>query len=189
MFAEIPQNHMTLAAYMRNELEGEVRHEYVEGYVYAMAGAKPPHVDLTQNLAGLLWSQVTRAGCFAAAETQLVKTADHCYLYPDAYALCGERKYTDDPVPALTNFAVIFEVLSQSTRNYDVAEKFRHYRTTSSLREYIIIATDRAYIEHHVRIDDITWTMQEITDLQATLTLKAVKAQLPLTEIYRNVLK
>lgn len=100
----------------------------------------------------------------------------------------AERRFCrGDPVPALLNFAVIVEVLSDSTHSYDRGEKFARCRSTPTLREYLVIDPERVYIELHTRRDDGAWLLREITDLSATITLQAIPAALPLAEIYLNV--
>jgi Uma2 family endonuclease len=174
--------------YLEEEYESNVRNEYLDGYVYMMAGAQPAHHDITENLGGLLFNQVRRNGCHYATEKQLVLTGNGNYFYPDAYAMCGDRNYTKDDVPVLTNYTLIVEVFSRTSRTFDAGKKFDHYRTTSTLREYLLIAQEQVYVEHHVKDADGAWSKTVYTDKADTVPLISVPASLNLGDIYYGVL-
>jgi Uma2 family endonuclease len=78
------------------------------------------------------------------------------------------------------------EVLSPSTEAYDRGEKFLHYRTIESLREYVLVAQDRVLVERFVRAGEF-WTLSTLGDLDAALELTSVDCSIPLREIYYNV--
>ncbi len=84
---------------------------------------------------------------------------------------CGERQFADPKPDTLTNPTVVIEVLSDSTRDYDLGRKFHHYRTIESLREYLTVDQDTPHVEHHVRQPDNTWVLTDYADLTATLHL------------------
>jgi Uma2 family endonuclease len=174
--------------YLEQEYENDIRHEYMDGYVYMMAGAQPAHHDITENIGGLLFNQLRRNGCHYATEKQLVLTGDGNYYYPDAYAMCGERLYTHDPVPVLTNFTLIVEVFSRTSRAFDAGEKFRRYQTTPSLREYLLVAQEQVYVEHHIRGDDGAWSKAVYAEKDETVRLVSVPASLSLSDLYYGVL-
>jgi Uma2 family endonuclease len=175
--------------YIEYEAEANVRHEFVDTYVYQMAGSHPAHVKLVRNLGITLPQQIIRQGCHAATTDQLVKTGDGNFFYPDAFAVCGEEHYTDDAVPALTNFMLIIEVTSTSTQGYDRGEKFRRYKTTPSLREYLLVAQEQVYVEHHIRGEDGVWQPERVyTNKADVVELISVPATLKLDDIYYGVL-
>lgn len=173
--------------YLEEERDGNYRHEYLDGYAYMMAGAQPAHVKIVRNLGITLPQQIIRQGCHAATTDQLIKTGDGNFFYPDVFALCGEENYTDDAVPALTNFTLVVEVFSRSTQAYDVGEKFRRYRSTPTLREYLLIAQEQVYVEHHVKGDDGGWSKTVYTEKAETVPLVSVPASLSLDGIYYGV--
>jgi Uma2 family endonuclease len=174
--------------YLEEEAQANVRHEFLDGYAYMMAGAQPAHVKIVRNLGITLPQQIIRQGCHAATTDQLVRTGDGNFFYPDAFALCGEEKYTDDAVPALTNFTLIIEVFSRSTQAYDVGEKFWRYRTTPTLREYLLIAQEQVYVEHHIKDAEGAWPKTLYVEKGETVRLVSVPAVLSLTDIYYGVL-
>ena len=81
---------------------------------------------------------------------------------------------------------VLIEVLSPTTEDYDRGGKFKHYRTLSSLQEYVLISQDEALVEHYVRNEN-QWVFSEIDSLAETLVLPSLDCELPLAEIYLKV--
>jgi Uma2 family endonuclease len=108
------------------------------------------------------------------------------YTYPDVVVVCGEPRFMDGALDTLTNPALIVEVLSPTTEAYDRGEKFQHYRSIESLREYVLIAQDRVLMERFVREGEF-WTLSTLSDLDAALELTSVHCSLPLREIYYDV--
>jgi Uma2 family endonuclease len=108
------------------------------------------------------------------------------YTYPDVVALCTTPKLEDAHLDTLLNPAVIIEVLSPSTQAYDRGEKFAHYRTIESLREYILIAQDHARIEQYVRHGE-QWVLNEIKDPAGMLQIEALGCEVHVSEIYDRV--
>ena len=92
-----------------------------------------------------------------------------------------------DRSDTVTDPLVIFEVLSQSTQDYDRGHKFELYRGLPSLREYVLIQQDTVHIEHYHRLDLNRWLLTEIRELDAALILTAVELTLPVRDIYERV--
>jgi Uma2 family endonuclease len=111
------------------------------------------------------------------------------YTYPDVVAVCGEPHLEDRQVDTLVNPAVIIEVLSPSTEAHDRGEKFAHYRRLESLVEYVLVAQDKAQVEHYVRQDEegIHWVLTEISGLDGTLHLGSIGCDISLSDIYDKV--
>jgi Uma2 family endonuclease len=89
-----------------------------------------------------------------------VRTGDGVGAYPDVTVVCGEPRFTDGANDELLNPAVIVEVLSPSTESYDRGDKFAHYRSTESIREYVMIASDRRRVDVFVRRKDGVWELR-----------------------------
>lgn len=87
----------------------------------------------------------------------------------------------------ITNPLVITEVLSESTANYDRGEKFKLYRTISSLKEYIIISQSERHVEQFSKTIDNKWILSEYDQENALLTLNSVQFQISLLDIYDKV--
>jgi Uma2 family endonuclease len=85
------------------------------------------------------------------------------------------------------NPAVIVEVLSESTKDYDRGEKFEHYRTLESLADYVLVAQDKYHVEHLVRRSDNRWLLTETNRVEDAISIESIDCTLPLVEIYDKV--
>src|SRR5919108_290049 len=170
-------------------LERAARHksEYVNGRIYALAGASRAHNLIAGNVFAELRAQLRGRPCEAYINDMRVKVSQTgLYTYPDVAALCGEPQFEDAHLDTLLNPTVIVEVLSESTEGYDRGEKFAHYRRLESLREYVLIAQDKVRIERYVR-DGERWVLTEIDSLDDTLALASIGCELRLREVYERV--
>jgi Uma2 family endonuclease len=95
--------------------------------------------------------------------------------------------FTDADVDTLANPAAIFEVLSESTSNFDLGEKARLYRQRESLQTLCLVAQDHPWVEVWTREEGTTWRVREFTGLDASAELPALSVTLPLAEIYSRV--
>jgi Uma2 family endonuclease len=184
----VPVRTYTPAEYLALERASETKHEYFRGEIFARAGAKFAHNRIGFNLIGVFHSLFKDRPCVALSSDMRVKCPTGLYTYPDVSVVCGTPELEDDGQDTLLNPQVIIEVLSPSTEAYDRGKKFEHYRTLSSLREYVLIAQDHASVERFVRPQDAgpwTWTVQN--DLQDMLELATVDCRIFLADIYQGV--
>jgi Uma2 family endonuclease len=141
--------------YLEGERVSPIKHEYRRGRVYAMVGAKKPHVILTANLTTFLNMHLRQQPCVVMASDIKVrlKEAD-CYYYPDIAVTCepSDLAGTEDFIhfPKL-----LIEVLSKSTAKFDKGEKFTDYQTCPTLEEYILVSQTERAIEVRSRIDGV----------------------------------
>lgn len=175
---------ISLAEYFEGEVEASVRHEFVHGKVYAMAGANETHNRISLNIGSFLDDAMASGPCrpFVADMKLRVRqgAADNVY-YPDVFVTCDP---TDDDPIAKEKPEVIFEVLSNSTEGIDRREKFAAYTGIPSLDAYVLVSQKRHEVTVFRREND--WAAEIITDPQATLSLPHLKLDLPLARIYRN---
>ncbi|MEW5930358.1 MAG: Uma2 family endonuclease [Gemmatimonadota bacterium] len=173
--------------YLVRERRAQYRSEYVDGRVYATAGASRAHNLVAGNVFAELRAQMRGRPCEAYVSDMRVKVSrTGLYTYPDVVAVRGEPSFEDAHVDTLLNPAVIVEVLSESTEGYDRGEKFSHYRRLESLREYVLVAQDRIRVEHFARQGD-HWMLTEISDPDASLELPSVGCTVALRGIYERV--
>lgn len=178
---------MTPAEYLAAERKAAEKSEYVNGRVYAMAGASRVHNLIAVNTVSELRTQLRGRPCEAYANDMRVKVErTGLYTYPDVIGLCDEPRFEDAEVDTLLNPAVIIEVLSPSTERYDRGEKFAHYRRLDSLQEYILIAQDTRRIEHYRREGD-SWVLTEVSGPDAALIISSLSCTLRLSDIYDRV--
>lgn len=191
----------TVEQYLAMERASDVRHEFLDGYVYAMAGESEAHGIVTNNFNGLLWQTLKGSGCRTFDKDTKVQSGEvpqiksiyqpkNLFSYPDVLVVCGERKYLDDYKDVLINPTVIIEVLSPTTGEFDRGEKFIRYRTyLASLQDYIVVAQDKPLIERYSRQADGLWVIAEtVSDLSGMLHLPSINCAIPLAEIYEGVI-
>ncbi len=174
--------------YLEWERKADVRHQYVQGEMAPMAGASPNHVLIVTNIVSEIRMQLKNQPCtvystdlrVAAAQTAL-------FTYPDVVVVSGNPSFYDEKNDTITNPVLIIEVLSETTKDYGRGEKFEHYRTIESFREYIFVAQDKCHVEHYTRQPDNRWLLAETNLPSDTIQLKSVKCQLALQEVYGKV--
>ena len=179
---------LTPREYLEFERASEIHHEYYEGVVYAMSGAKRRHNLVVSNIVAMLTTQFKDRPCEVYSSDMRVKAAaTGLYTYPDVVAFCGEARFEDDEEDTLLNPSIIIEVLSPSTEAYDRGEKFAHYRRISSVAHYVLISPDRMRVEHFRPQSDGSWVLDEHSQPDETVELTGIRASLPLSEIYDKV--
>jgi Uma2 family endonuclease len=165
----------------------EVKSEYVDGHIYAMAGAGLEHNEIVFNIAGTLFNALRGGPCRALINDMRVKVAKTVmYTYPDVVIVCDEPALEDAHFDTLLNPAVIIEVLSPSTERYDRGDKWAHFRQLESLRMYVLVAQDQARVETFVQRGE-EWIYEEVCGEDAVLVLEPAGCSVPLSAIYERV--
>ncbi len=184
----LPEKRMSETEYLLFERSSEIKHEYVNGEIYAMSGASIKHNTIVGNLIGAMHSQLRKKPCTVFPSDLKVRAPfSRTYSYPDVTVVCGEPIVSDSYADVLLNPTVIFEVLSPSTERYDRGRKFLHYREIESLQEYVLVAQDAPRIERFIRDSEVTWRFSDVSGLAATLELPSVGCVLALADVYEMV--
>lgn len=175
--------------YLSLERSSEIRHEYLDGFVYAMAGESPEHSTLCFNLIVVVGSQLRDKACRGFSPNMKMRTDPRgLFAYPDLMVVCGEPIFHDERCDILTNPTVIFEVLSPSTEAYDRGEKFLRYRTQiATLQDYVLVAQDEPRVEHFSRQSDGTLLRSEVNGLTGVLSLPSIDCRIRLQEVYDRI--
>lgn len=184
-----PALYITEEEYLQRERVATLKHEYYRGQVYALAGASEAHNLIAMNIAALLRARVRGRNCRAYPSDMRIKVEQTgLHTYPDFSIVCGPPQFTDpNRRDTLTNPNLIIEMLSPSTESYDRGEKFQHYRTITTLQEYILVAQHQHRIERFVRNAQNEWLLSDITGIEASLPLALLQTELALAEIYDQV--
>lgn len=178
----------TVEEYLVFERASQERHEFLDGEIFMMAGASRQHNLIGTNTVRTLGNQLRNQPCEIYTNDMRVKISPTgLYTYPDVVIVCGEPQFEDSEIDTLLNPTLIIEVLSPSTKDYDRGEKFQHYRTLISFKEYVLIAQDSIHVEHHVRNADNTWLLSETNQADATIELKSVGCTLLVADLYEKV--
>ena len=179
---------VTPAEYLAFERSSDRKHEYLAGRIFAMAGASPKHNLVCGNMIRALGERLRGRRCAVLTSDQHVYVeATGLGTYPDLTVLCGPGQRHEDFPQSLVNPSILVEVLSASTEAYDRGAKFDHYRRIETLREYVLVSTDRLAVDHYLREADGTWRLTVARGLDGQLRLPWVDATVPLSEIYENI--
>jgi Uma2 family endonuclease len=177
----------TLQEYLDLEKSTEVRHEYLDGEVFAMGGASWPHVVIVSNIVRYLGNQLEGRGCQVTSNDLRVKVpGTGLYTYPDVTVVCGKPQF-EQPGDSLLNPVVVAEVLSDSTEAYDRGKKFEHYRSIDSLTDYVLVSQTEVLVEHYSRQPDGRWLYTAANKTTDSLSITGVGCVLNLAEVYDNV--
>ncbi|PZU94921.1 MAG: hypothetical protein DCE90_13965 [Pseudanabaena sp.] len=178
-------NHLSFEDYLQWEEQQEEKHEYVNGTIYAMAGATENHVAITDNFTAILRSHLRGNHCKAFSSDMRVNIAAKLiYYYPDLHVTCDDRdrltkSYKSHP-------CLIIEVLSNSTEAKDRGVKFANYQTIESLQEYVLISQIEPRIEVFRRSDRKFWILQTYIAGE-DLELQTINLTIPLSSIYEDI--
>ncbi len=153
--------YFTPEEYLALERESTIKHEYRQGLVFAMAGAKKSHVTIVGNLSGLFFNHFRGVeDCYFYANDVKVRLLEgDGYYYPDMTVTCDEKdngldnSYIEYP-------KLIIEVLSDSTEAFDRGDKFADYKTLSSLEEYVLIHQKQMLVERFLKKAENLWSTQ-----------------------------
>jgi len=180
-------HHYTYQEYLAFERSANVRHEFFDGEIYAMAGGTPTHAATCVNVSSLLRDQLRGRGCQTHSSDLRVRVLETgLATYPDVTVVCGRREIDPDDHNTVTNPTLVVEVLSPSSADYDRGEKLEHYKRIPSLREVVLVAHDERLIEVWRRGDGGAWSRREVRS--GNLTLTSVPCTLAVDEVYRDEL-
>ncbi len=145
--------------YVQLEANSPIKHEYLAGQIYAMAGGTPEHAALAAVVTAKLASALEGGRCRVYSSDlriRVLKTG--LATYPDVSVVCGPREVDPEDKNSVTNPTLLVEVTSKSTEEYDRGEKFDHYKAIPSLREVVLVSHREPSIEVRRRQDDGAWT-------------------------------
>jgi Uma2 family endonuclease len=176
---------ITVEDYLAGEQASDVRHEFVGGSVYAMAGASEDHNVISINITAALHSHLRGKACrvfMADLKVRLQIARTDIFYYPDVMVACDPR----DSGRYFKRFPkVLIEVLSESTVQVDRREKFLSYTQIESLEEYVLVAQDRMEVTIYRRAKN--WQPEVLRQLDQPLRLASLEFSLPLQEVYEGV--
>jgi Uma2 family endonuclease len=179
---------MSYAEYLAAEALAEVRHEYLNGEVWAMAGGTPEHSALAAAVILELGNALRGKRCRAFTSDVRVRISETgLTTYPDVSIVCGQLETAPEDKDAITNPIVLVEVLSDSTEAYDRGAKAAHYRRIPSLREYVLVSQNEPRIEVHRRTESGRWELLEARPGE-TIELASLGVRLDVAAVYANPL-
>ncbi len=147
---------LTVDEYLEGERASEVRHEYFDGCVTAMAGASAEHEGVAMNIASALHRHLKGKPCQVfkdGMKLRLEVRKKDLFYYPDVMVTCDPKD--KDPY-FRRNPKLLIEVLS-GDENKDLVEKFFAYQRIESLEEYFVVKPDNENREVHVFRKGTDW--------------------------------
>ena len=191
MASSFKHPYLTPEEYLEAERKAEFRSEYVAGEVFAMAGGTGAQVAIAFIILGFLWNRLKNGPCRAFSSNMKVYLRDDArFCYPDVTVCCGKPVFHDDVGDVLLNPTVVFEVLSKSTKSYDLGDKSFYYRRSASLRHVVLVYQERGQVSHWMKEGaDGPWSFAEYSHLADAIPFPELNTSLSLTEIYENALR
>lgn len=170
--------------YLEGEKISPAKHEFVEGEVYAMAGASDNHNLLAGEIYAMLLNKLRTSPCQPFFGDIRVQVTKNVYYYPDVLVSCEENA----PDPYFRNQPIlIVEITSPSTENIDRREKLLFYQHMPSVREYVVIDQHQMNVEVHRRQPNGGWITYYFNEMSDVVELASVELTIPLPELYRRV--
>jgi Uma2 family endonuclease len=170
--------------YLEFEAQSQVRHEFVDGNLFVMAGGTARHAFLKDEFYALSRVATRKCGCFAFTSDASLQTPSGNGYYPDVLITCenftGNARVFYAP-------SILVEVLSDSTEHIDRGEKWRNYQAIPSLEQYILLSQSEPNAEIFSRNTDGSWRYELYSGKQS-LVLPRIKWTLSLEELYRDLL-
>lgn len=181
-----PKTLIAEADYLAGEKEAAIKHEYLAGEVYAMAGASKTHGTLALNAAVLLRQHLRGKPCGVWMADMKVRVASFSsYYYPDLVVTCDPDDLRPDaPQDYLQSPCLIIEVLSESTETIDRREKLQAYRQLHSLQEYVLIDQARPWVEIYRR-GKSGW-LHQVIQAAEWIDLQSIGLNLSINELYQE---
>lgn len=174
---------MTEEEYLAFEEKSKIRHEFMDGHIFAMAGVKRNYSLASTNISTELNLQLREKDCEVHTTDFRVRVRLGHYVYPDVGVACGGIEVVDNDT-TLLNPIVVFEVLSKSTEKRDRGDKQEDYFNLPSVKDYILVSQDRVKVEHYHREANKKWSLQIYYDPKETLILDSIECEIPLRLIY-----
>lgn len=183
MAQPIPPAQFSYAEYLAREQETGLKHEWLEGQIFAMAGGTPEHARLVFEAGYLLRSAVDPKRCRVfTADLKIRVQATGLATYPDVAVVCGATELDDVDPNAVVNPLVLVEVLSRTTEAYDRGEKWAHYRTIPSLQAYLLVDQLRPRVEMFERTPD--GFLHRMAEAGQRLRIPGLSAELDIDALY-----
>jgi Uma2 family endonuclease len=184
MVVAFPHHHYSFQDYLAVEEMGPVRHEFLNGAIFAMAGGTPEHAALSAAIVVLLGSHLRGQPCRPySADLRLRILATGLATYADAAVVCGEPQRDPESPTHVTNPTLIVEVLSPSTEEYDRGEKREHYQQLTSLRDYVLVAQNRRRVEVFTRTAAGDW-QHHVHVAGEAVSLPSIDCRFDVDELY-----
>ncbi|MBD2148609.1 Uma2 family endonuclease [Pseudanabaena sp. FACHB-1277] len=186
MIATPKFDYITPDQYLEMEEQSEIKHEYIDGYVYAMAGANDPHVTIASNAFMMIRNHLRGSGCRVYISDMKARIDSlNRFYYPDVMVTCDPRDTESQNQKRYPK--LIIEVLSKSTEGFDRGDKFADYQQIETLEEYVLVNTKRQRLDCFCRNQDGLWLLKSYSGEQDKFQLSSINFEGKFAELYEDV--
>lgn len=178
---------LSVEEYLALEEKSEIRHEYWNGRVIAMAGATEDHVTLSYQLAICLGNALYDKPWVGGTDFAVKIEASNSYLYPDAVVWCRDAEFEGKKRTRLLTPLPVAEVLSPSTSGKDRGAKLEAYLKIPTLCDYLILSPERVSVEHYARSSEDSWAYSHYVLRSQVIRLNRLEIEISVGELYRHL--
>jgi Uma2 family endonuclease len=188
MVAQLTKTNYSPAEYLDLEDKSEIRHEFINGEIIAMAGGTTNHNEIITNLCVFLKPILRqKKGKIYTENVRVFISEYNIFTYPDVMIMAEEPIYYSKSKTTVTNPIIIIKVLSESTKDYDLGRKFGYYRSLESLQEYVLIEPEDLNIMIYRRNNQKKWSLEILNLATEVLELQSMGVEILLSNIYEGV--
>jgi Uma2 family endonuclease len=186
MVAQPSQPHsMTVDEWRELEEQSEIKHEYIDGYIYAMAGGSLAHSYIAVNALILLSRAFGDGPCHVYTSDAASRLSPTRYTYPDVVVTCDECDRPTTKEREVQAPRVVIEVSSESTERYDRGKKFGYYRACQTVQEYVLVNTEYQAVEVFRRTPE-GWAIYHAYGSSEEVELTSIGVRIPVAALYRR---
>lgn len=178
---------LTIEEYLQWEKASLEKHEYYQGEIFAMAGAGARHIIISKNLMRDIATALKGKTCQPYGSDLRIHIPENTlFTYPDISIVCNDLLNLKGVEDMVIQPAVIIEILSTSTKQYDRGEKFKLYREIPALKEYILVDSESVNIEAFRINNNEHWELEEYKSIKQELSIPTVDLFLSIRDIYEG---
>ena len=179
---------ISIKEYLEMENASVEKHEYYQGEVFAISGAKVPHVMICDNILFALKQKLKGKSCKPfGSDLRIHIEANTLFTYPDISIVCGDIVTLNDDNFNVLNPSVLIEVLSKLTKSYDRGDKFKLYRDLPTLREYVLVDSESIGVEIFRLNTTQHWELEEYDKGAEGFKIHTVDVFLLMNEVYEGM--
>ncbi|CAN5313578.1 hypothetical protein BH09BAC4_BH09BAC4_02600 [soil metagenome] len=186
----VAEKKYTLDEYLTREARSLHKHEFYNGKIVRMAGAKARHNQIAANLTGALkytLRPLPRKYIVYNSDQKIYIESENVGVYPDALVVCEEPQFWNGREDLIVNPLLVIEVLSRSTASFDKSGKFLLYEQLPSFQEYVLVEQNYPRVESWYRLTEHSWDKAVQSEVDGSIVLRSVGISIPLAEVYEHV--
>ena len=186
--SSLPVPYFTPEEYLKIDRASEIRNEYISGEIVPMVGGSYNHALISANSGWTLKNHLEGRPCQVLdSSARVLLRRGTLYAYPDATVVCGKPEFADKESDIVTNPKLVVEVLSPSTRNYDLGDKTRAYLQIPSLTDLLLVEQEKVWIEYWSRQAGNKWDRNVFTGMSDVLRSDSLECDIPVAGFYAGV--